>query len=83
VVIVSSAVQVVVFLLYLIPAYFLFKYSSAIGSLLRGGGVSALESALGYQKSFWKFSGVMTLIGLILAVLGIAAAILLPLLVPR
>ena len=48
--------------LYLIPAYFLHQYASSINDLLRGGGDVAMETALGSQKSFWKFSGILTLI---------------------
>lgn len=48
--------------LYLAPAYFLFQYASSIQDLLRGGGDSAMESALGNQKSFWRFMGIFTLI---------------------
>lgn len=70
--------QMLSMLLYLIPAYYLFKYASAIGTLLQGGGESDLEAALGYQKSFWRFSGILTLICLVLGALGVAAAILIP-----
>lgn len=48
--------------LYLIPAYFLHQYASSINELLRGGGDVAMENALGSQKSFWRFSGILTLI---------------------
>jgi hypothetical protein len=65
-------------LLYLVPAYFLFKYSAAIDALVKGGGMGALETALGHQKSFWRFSGILALIGLIIGVLGMLAAILIP-----
>lgn len=67
-------------LFYLIPAWFLFKYGSAIGSLINGGGLVELESALVSQKSFWKFSGIMALIGIVLGILGVAAAIAIPML---
>jgi len=48
--------------LYLFPAYFLHQYASSINDLLNGGGDSALENALGSQKSFWRFVGILTLI---------------------
>ncbi len=47
---------------YLFPAYFLHQYASSIQDLLRGGGDSAMENALESQKSFWRFSGILTLI---------------------
>lgn len=48
--------------LYLIPAYFLHQYASSIQDFLQNGSDSAMESALGSQKSFWRFSGILTLI---------------------
>ena len=48
--------------LYLAPAYFLHQYASSIGDFLQGGGDSAMETALGSQKSFWRFIGILTLV---------------------
>lgn len=48
--------------LYLAPAFFLHQYASAIQDLLRGGGDVAMETALGSQKSFWRFVGILTLV---------------------
>jgi len=48
--------------LYIFPAYFLHQFASSISDLLRGGGDVAMETALGSQKSFWRFSGIMTLV---------------------
>ncbi len=75
------SVQLASLLLYLIPAYYLFKYASAIGNLLKGGGQLELETALNYQKSFWRFSGILALILLVLMAFGILAAVLIPSLV--
>jgi hypothetical protein len=49
-------------LLYLLPAYFLHQYASSINDFLQGGGDSAMENALGSQKSFWRFVGILTLV---------------------
>jgi hypothetical protein len=73
-----GAIQVLACLLYLVPAWYLSRYAGALGSFLQGGAVSELEAALDHQKSFWKFVGILTLISIVLAVLGIAAAILIP-----
>jgi hypothetical protein len=73
-----GAIQVLACLLYLVPAWYLSRYSGALGSFLQGGTVAELEAALDSQKSFWKFVGILTLITMVLAVLGIAAAILIP-----
>ncbi len=56
--------------LYLFPAYFLHQYASSIQDLLQGGGDSAMENVLGSQKSFWRFSGILTLV-----IIGIYALI--------
>lgn len=66
--------------LYFMPSFYLYKFSSSIGNFLQSNGAGDLESALSYQKSFWKFLGILALIGTILAVLSIAAAIIIPML---
>ena len=48
--------------LYIFPAYFLHQYASSINDFVQGGGDSAMESALGSQKSFWRFVGILTLV---------------------
>jgi|GEM_PF-773249 len=73
-----APIQIVNIVLYLLPAYFLYKYSGAIGAFLQEGGADELEVALGYQKSFWKFIGILTLVLLMVAVLGLVAAIAIP-----
>ena len=72
--------NIVAGLLYIVPSYLLFKYGTSIGGLLNYGGQHSMEQALSYQKSFWKFAGILSIISLVLAVLGIAAAITIPLL---
>jgi len=61
--------------LYFFPVLFLLKYASSIGKLVNGGGSDEMEKALSYQKSFWKFIGILTLITFFL---GISAAIIIP-----
>jgi hypothetical protein len=51
---------------YVFPALYLSRYASAIRELLISGQASDMESALGHQKSFWRFIGVMTLVFLCL-----------------
>lgn len=48
--------------LYLAPAVFLNRYASGIQSLMQTNRMSDLERALGAQKSFWKFMGIMMII---------------------
>ena len=64
--------------LYLVPSIWLSKYSSAIASFLKGGDSVHLGNAIAYQKSFWKFMGILVLVSIVLAIVGIIAAILIP-----
>jgi len=64
--------------LYLVPSIWLSKYSSAIASFLKAGDSVQLGNAMAYQKSFWKFVGILVLVSIVFAVVGIIAAILIP-----
>ncbi len=64
--------------LYLVPSIWLSKYSSAIASFLKGGDSVQLGNAIAYQKSFWKFVGILVLVSLVFMIVGIIAAILIP-----
>jgi hypothetical protein len=72
--VVTAATSIV----YLVPSIWLLKYSSAITRFLDGGGAVELANALVYQKSFWKFIGIITLVSIMLAVFGILAAVVVP-----
>jgi len=65
-------------ILYLMPSLYLFKYASAIALAESSQSTTDIAGALKHQKSFWKFAGIMTLIMLIFMVLGIVAAIAIP-----
>ncbi len=73
-----GVVYLLMALLYIFPATYLVKYSSAIGRLVSDGRAADMEAALNQQRKFWKFVGVLALIGIVLMVLGIVAAIALP-----
>ncbi len=75
---IGSAGNLLLGLLYFFPSLFLFKYASSIGRLLDGGGASEMEKTLSNQKSFWKFVGILTIITIVLALIGIVAAITIP-----
>ena len=64
--------------LYLIPSIWLSKYSSAIASFLKGGDSVQLGNAIAYQKSFWKFVGILVLVSIVFMIVGIIAAIFIP-----
>ena len=76
--ILTGIINIAAGIMYLVPSIWLLKYSSSIGKFLRGGGAIELGNALAYQKSFWKFVGILTLISIIIAILGILAAIFIP-----
>jgi Family of unknown function (DUF5362) len=63
---------------YIIPSVYLFKSSSALGRFLGNKMASELESAFSYEKSFWKFVGIFCIVMITIAVIGIAAAIVIP-----
>ena len=58
-------------MLYLIPSIKLWKYGSSIYRLLSGNSVADLENALEQQRGFWKFVGIMIIIGMALMVVAI------------
>lgn len=49
-------------LLYIFPSLFLFRYASAIASMLSEDTVRGMEKALEAQKSFWRFIGILTVV---------------------
>ncbi len=74
----TGAINVAVSIFYLIPSIWLFKYSSAISRFLGGGGANELGKALVFQKSFWKYAGIVILISIFLGIIGVLAAIFIP-----
>ena len=73
-----GVVYLVMAVLYVFPALYLVKYSSAIGRLVSDGRAADMEEALHQQRKFWKFVGVLMLIVMVFAVIGMVAAIALP-----
>ena len=58
--------------LYVPPGIYLSCYASAIKTLQSTGTSEALEKALKYQKSFWRYVGIITVISLIVTAAIIA-----------
>lgn len=74
-----GVLYVVMGLLYFYPSRYLARYAGAITRTLDGPSrTSALEEALRWQKSFWKFAGILTLVTLLLYIPGVIAAIAIP-----
>lgn len=67
-------------LVYFFLGLYLIKYNAAIGRLVTGGQASDMEDALIAQRKFWRLAGIITLLFIVLFVVGILAAILIPLL---
>jgi hypothetical protein len=66
---------------YLIPSIWLAKFSTAVGAFLKSGDALELGKAMAYQKSFWKFIGILAVVSVALTIVGIMAAILVPTLI--
>ncbi len=75
--VVGSLVYLVMAGLYVPPVLFLNRYASRITDLERSGAHQDLEAALAAQKGFWKFMGILTLVGFVLGLLGGIAAVVL------
>lgn len=50
--------------IYVFPSLFLWRYGSSISGLLATEDAEQLETALKHQRSFWRFVGIATAIGL-------------------
>ena len=61
--------------IYFFPALFLWRYGSRIGGLMAGGQLQDLENALEAQKSFWRFTGILMAVVIVLYVVVIAGAV--------
>ena len=61
--------------LYVYPGLKLVKYGSAIGRLMESRSSADLEDALTHQKSFWKFSGIASIVMIVLYVVVIVITI--------
>jgi hypothetical protein len=73
---VIGVLYIVMALFYIYPGLKLWKYASRIGDFIQSANAVNLEAALGEQRKFWKFFGVLMLIFLILYALVFVGAIL-------
>ena len=60
-------------LVYTPAGLFLWRYAGSIGQLRAGGGQAALETAMRYQKSFWKYLGIVACV--MIALQGLAVVV--------
>ena len=82
-VIAMAVVYLLIALVYLFLGVYLLRYGGAIGRLLRDGQTQSMEEALQCQRKFWRLGGLLALISVVLALGGIVAAIVIPMLVSR
>lgn len=60
---------------YIYPSLKLWQYAQSIARLNQSAAASDLEEALGHQKSFWKFIGIFTVVGIVAYIVAILAAV--------
>ena len=68
-------VYIVLSTIYLFPSLYLWRYGSRIAGLVAGGRVEDLERALEAQKSFWRLTGIIMIVGIALYLLVIVGVI--------
>ncbi len=68
----AGIVYIILSVLYIAPGIFLSRYASSIKILDATPSSEALERALRYQKSFWRYVGVLTVIMLVIMAAAIA-----------
>jgi Na+/melibiose symporter-like transporter len=73
-----GAFYLVFAIVYVALAMYLIKYSSAISRLNRDQSSEAMELALSHQQKFWRLTGVLMLLFIVLFVVGMVAAIAIP-----
>ena len=57
-------------LLYVFPSLYLFRYARSIRDFVSSGHEQHLENALVAQRSFWRFVGIWSIVGVVLAILA-------------
>jgi hypothetical protein len=64
-------------IIYIFPSMFLFNFSSKIKTALATHSESLFAEALNYLRLFFKFIGIMVIVGIVFVFLGIIIAVLL------
>jgi len=60
---------------YIAPGLFLSRYAGAIKRLQINCSSAVLEDAFKHQKSFWRFIGILTIIGIVVGVIAVGLAV--------
>ncbi len=74
---VMSLMYVAMAILYVPAALFLYRFARAIKRLVAGSTAAALEDTLKSQRSFWRYVGILTIIGVVVMVVFIVLAFVL------
>jgi hypothetical protein len=61
--------------IYVAPIIFLFKFASSVSQLVKAGGAQHMETALRYQKTFWKYMGILTIVMIGVAIFAVIIGI--------
>jgi len=73
-----GVIYLVMGVLYFMPSLYLHKYAGAITQAQASQSSADVLAALKYQKSFWKFAGILVLLMLVFMLIGMGAAIMIP-----
>ncbi|QJE98345.1 DUF5362 family protein [Luteolibacter luteus] len=74
--VVLGAIYLLLAAIYLVPTLRLWKYGTAIMHLMMSGSVTDLDKALEHHRSFWKFVGILMILGTIVSILGFLGGLL-------
>jgi hypothetical protein len=77
----AGIMYIIMSALYFVPSLYLLRYSSAVDKFVINLMASDMELALAYQRSFWKYVGIFSIVMIIISIIGIVAAIAIPMLV--
>ncbi len=75
---VIGVVYLLLTVIYFLLGFYLIKFSTAIGRLLMSGQSAEMANALEQQRKFWKLTGIMTIVGIVLMFGWIAALFMIP-----
>ena len=64
--------------IYFFASWYLHKYAGAISQAQESQSMTDISNALNYQKSFWKLVGILALIMIVFMIIGMGAAIVIP-----
>ena len=70
----ASVLYVLIAVLYVAPAIFLWRYASAIADMARQQ-TAGMEAALRAQRSFWRYVGILSIVVLVFYAVFVAIAV--------